>query len=282
MAAITHATVATAADDPNVEINKAEWNASHVVSGIVNADIDAGAAIVGSKLDLTAPGPIGGTTPNTGNFTSLQVYGSGTQQIKITADDDNRYQTIIENNWNSSNPFNLKVLGSNILVSTNSNSDNYVNGSNSVGLDIDNVQKLTVLYNGKVGIGTTSPTTQLHIAGTDVQTSGTGAVGLTVAPTYNQSSGTAANTDLLINRTETAIGSGTQRLISAGTGGGSYAEKWGVDNLGRPNHTVVNTTATNAYVIKGGQAATTANTGWVSILINGVQAWIPYWTNATP
>lgn len=34
-------------------------------------------------------------------------------------------------------------------------------------------------------------------------------------PTYNQASGTAANTDFLINRTQTAVGSGTQLLIDA-------------------------------------------------------------------
>lgn len=40
-----------------------------------------------------------------------------------------------------------------------------------------------------------------------------------ITPTYNQSSGTAANTDLLINRTETAVGSGQQLLIQGQTGG---------------------------------------------------------------
>jgi hypothetical protein len=42
---------------------------------------------------------------------------------------------------------------------------------------------------------------------------------LRITPTYNQASGTAANTDLLINRTETAVGSGTQYLIQAQVGG---------------------------------------------------------------
>ena len=69
-----------------------------------------------------------------------------------------------------------------------------------------------------------------------------------INPTYNQTS-TAGATDLLINRTETAIGSGTQRLISAGTGGGSYVEKFGVDNLGR----VINS---NVVRLKGYTVAT--------------------------
>jgi len=45
----------------------------------------------------------------------------------------------------------------------------------------------------------------------------------------------------------------------------------------------VNTTTTNAYVVGGGQAATTKNTGWMKVYISGTDvAWIPYWTNATP
>lgn len=38
---------------------------------IVNADINASAAIVGSKLDLSEPGAIGGTTAAAGSFTTL-------------------------------------------------------------------------------------------------------------------------------------------------------------------------------------------------------------------
>lgn len=55
---------------------------------------------------------------------------------------------------------------------------------------------------------------------------------MNISPTYNQAGGTAANTDLRINRTETAIGSGIQRLFSAGTGGDTYVEKFGIDNTG--------------------------------------------------
>ena len=55
------------------------------------------------------------------------------------------------------------------------------------------------------------------------------AVVLSVSSTYNQASGTAANTDLLINRIETAIGSGAQLLIDAQVGG---TTKFSVDNAG--------------------------------------------------
>jgi hypothetical protein len=51
-----------------------------------------------------------------------------------------------------------------------------------------------------------------------------------IAPTYNQTSGTAANTDILVNRTETAVGSGAQLLMDLQVGGVSKAR---VDNKGQ-------------------------------------------------
>lgn len=50
-----------------------------------------------------------------------------------------------------------------------------------------------------------------------------------ITPTYNQTSGTAANTDLLINRTQTAVGSGAQYLWDAQVGGVSQGS---LDNGG--------------------------------------------------
>ena len=54
--------------------------------------------------------------------------------------------------------------------------------------------------------------------GTHSQVSGTNGA-LKIAPIYNQVASTAANTDLLINRTETSVGSGAQYLIDAQVGG---------------------------------------------------------------
>lgn len=73
------------------------------------------------------------------------------------------------------------------------------------------------------------------ISFTDTSSSGT-AYGLQITPTLNQTS-TAAATDLLINRTETAVGSGTQYLINAQVGGVS---KFSVDHAGTATATVVN------------------------------------------
>jgi hypothetical protein len=61
-------------------------------------------------------------------------------------------------------------------------------------------------------------------------TNTSGSIGaLVVSPTYNQTTSTASNTDLLINRTETAVGSGTQLLIDAQVGGVS---KFSISSVG--------------------------------------------------
>jgi hypothetical protein len=64
--------------------------------------------------------------------------------------------------------------------------------------------------------------------GTSTATSGTIAR-FAILSIYNQAAATTSNTDLLINRTQTAIGSGTQRLIDAQVGGTS---QFNVSNTG--------------------------------------------------
>jgi len=51
-----------------------------------------------------------------------------------------------------------------------------------------------------------------------------------IMPTYNQSAATTSNTDLLINRTETAVGTGAQYLLDAQVNGIS---KFNVSNIGQ-------------------------------------------------
>lgn len=96
------------------------------------------------------------------------------------------------------------------------------------------------------------------------QTATSGSIGyLVVAPTYNQSSGTAANTDLLINRTQTAVGSGTQRLIDAQVGGTS---QFNVSNNGRIGVKQATNGSGGTFTLVAG-AATVANT---SVTANSV------------
>lgn len=66
-----------------------------------------------------------------------------------------------------------------------------------------------------------------------------------INPTYNQVASTASNTDLLVNRTETSIGSGVQRLLDLQVGGNS---RFSVDNAGTVT-LVGNITKTSPLII---------------------------------
>lgn len=55
---------------------------------------------------------------------------------------------------------------------------------------------------------------------------------ISITPSYNQASGTAANTDLKISRTEVALGSGEQNFIACYAGAAGTTEKYRVNNLG--------------------------------------------------
>jgi hypothetical protein len=45
---------------------------------------------------------------------------------------------------------------------------------------------------------------------------------------------------------------------------------------------VTSSTVTNTYLVRGGQAANTVNTGWIKIYVGTTACWVPYWANATP
>lgn len=74
---------------------------------------------------------------------------------------------------------------------------------------------------GSISLGTA-------ITGTVTATSGT-TYGLVIEPTYDETSGSASNVDLLIDRTQTALGSGSNYFISCQVAG---AVKFCVDNTG--------------------------------------------------
>lgn len=78
-------------------------------------------------------------------------------------------------------------------------------------------------------VGGISATTKFAFTDqTNVSTSGT-FNHMRLSPTYNQASGSAANTDLLINRTETAVGSGAQLLVDLQV---ATVSKFKVSNIG--------------------------------------------------
>jgi hypothetical protein len=94
----------------------------------------------------------------------------------------------------------------------------------------------------------------------DAATSGT-IKSFSILPTYNQATGTAANTDFFINRTETAIGSGAQFFIDLQVGSVS---KYSVSNTGAVAALTFNgntiTTGTGTLTIAAGKTLTASNT----------------------
>jgi hypothetical protein len=100
-------------------------------------------------------------------------------------------------------------------------------------------------FNWAGGLNTSQQWLALADSTTYVGTSGTNVV-LAITPTYNQASGNAANTDLLINRTQTAVGSGAQLLIDAQVGGVS---QFRVSNTGAV--TITSDMLTNGNVQAG-------------------------------
>jgi hypothetical protein len=88
--AVTHSTVATLPDEPGAEINKAQWNANHSLSGV--ADIAQGGTGAGdaatARTNLGVPAGSGTSTgTNTGDQTITltgAVTGSGTGSFATT------------------------------------------------------------------------------------------------------------------------------------------------------------------------------------------------------
>lgn len=77
---------------------------------------------------------------------------------------------------------------------------------------------------------------------------------VSLTPVYNQASGTSANTDFLINRTQTAVGSGAQLLIDAQVGSTSQFK---VSNIGTVN-------ALGQFLTTFGSSATAVSFGTVT------------------
>ena len=102
--------------------------------------------------------------------------------------------------------------------------------------------------NGPINIGnqtmTTSVTGVLSVVPTFTNTSGNSSVSR-IAPTYNQASGSGNNTDLLVNRTETAIMSGTQLFADFQVAGVSKAS---LDHLGNLTLPVIKAASTSQPV----------------------------------
>lgn len=118
-------------------------------------------------------------------------------------------------------------------------------------------------------------------------------VGFSLALTYNQASGTATNTDFLINRTQTAVGSGAQLLIDLQV---ATISQFKVSNTGnvtlggtalftKPGGTIPLITTNTAITTGAGVGvgtltnapASTNPTKWCPIDDNGTIRYFPTW-----
>lgn len=106
---------------------------------------------------------------------------------------------------------------------------------------------------------------QVGGSGTSSATSGS-VVYMSVLPIYNQAAATTANTDFLINRTETSLGSGTQNLIDAQV---ASASKFRVDNTGQiVTVSSVVLGAASSMLFTGRSRLTSNNDGLLNALSN--------------
>ena len=113
-----------------------------------------------------------------------------------------------------------KLSGSIWAQSGNVNSNAFRHGTTGGSILIQNTQNFSV---AATSVAMLSGSTYSNSTGT--------MVGVSIIPVYNQS-GAAAATDLLINRTETAVGSGSQRLFDAQVGGASKFAVLSSGNVG--------------------------------------------------
>ncbi len=136
---------------------------------------------------------------------------------------------------------------------------------NGLGLSTGSNGSITYAVNGNsvtaiAYSGSNTTATPVMSLNTNSARSGSSAaqVYLSLAPSYNQTS-TAGATDLLINRTETALGSGSQYLIMAQAGVSGGVEKFSVNNLGAMLVTGSSTLQNFTFQNATGTSATTTN-----------------------
>jgi hypothetical protein len=197
--------------------------ASSTDNAIARWDGTTGALLQNSSATLSDNGDL--MVPSTATV-GVQIYN--------TVDQATNYERVEMVNSPSNSFLRRVIAGSGTALPLRlSSSTASAGAASTLILDPANNPRVSFgVYSGLTGItqvstGTTGTFFSLGNI-TSVATSGT-VVNTAVTPTYNQASGTAANTDFLVNRTQTAVGSGTQLLIDAQVGGVS---QFSVSNTG--------------------------------------------------
>jgi len=106
-----------------------------------------------------------------------------------------------------------------------------------------------------------------------------------ISGNYKSSGTVTDNIGLMIMNQTSGV---NNYAIKTGTGAVDFGSevRAGGDVSGAASRTTftnaTDSTTTNSYVVAGGQAPATENTGWLKIYIGTDVAWVPYWQNATP
>jgi len=208
------------------------------------------ALTTGSALDVNTSGALTGFTGNLANISMSGASAAGNSGSLLNISDAGAANTTKLLTMSSSSTTNTNSLLSMTSASAGAFANggvrfNFTGAHTNSGLQVDDATQT----GNAVRINATALTTgsALNITSTANTPTGNSVSGVSIAPTYNQA-GTAAATDLKINRTETAVGTGNQFLIDAQVGGTS---KFSVTNKG-------NVSGNN--FIEGYQTSATAST----------------------
>ena len=134
------------------------------LSGTVTS---SGSLTLGGSLDLSAPPAIGGTTPNTGSFTTLTATGAITHN---TTTNNQSYTTtgagtitLTSGTAGSINNFNIGATTAGTgKFTTLEYTSTLTGGTGVIAIGTNQIYKDS---SGNVGIGTSSPASSLHVAG---------------------------------------------------------------------------------------------------------------------
>lgn len=187
-------------------IEKLNGNTSALITGVSSVS-NADSSLVISPTTGAVIASL--NTSHANSWSALQTFGNnisfGGAQLAISGLTTGNLLQYNGTNWTNTP---LSSFG----VTSVSNSDNTLTISPTVGpviasLNLANPDTWTGLHTFSITSTATSGQVNAHV----------------ISPTYNQVSGNASNTDILINRIQTAIGSGTQKFIDTQIGG---ASKW--------------------------------------------------------
>ena len=182
---------------------------STILNGLTTTSVAEGTNLYFTSVRAAAAAPVQSVAGRTGTVTLSTTDISGISSYALVS------------SLNSYLPLTGGTITSNLTV----NSVLYAGSLASANLYTPASNTTLTIQSQTFNVGTTA----LSLAPVTATNTSGYFYGAVVAPTYNQSSGTSNNTDLLIKRTQTAIGSGTQRLIDAQVNG---VTQFNVDNAG--------------------------------------------------